>query len=351
MPTPRREIIDESESGVYHCITRCVRRSFLCGFDRLTGKDFSHRKGWIRNRLQELAGSFGVRVFGYAVMSNHLHVVVQTRVEEAGAWSVEEVARRWLRIFPRRRDEQGNACEAAAGEVSELAGDSERIEELRRRLCSVSWFMRCLNEHIARMANREEGCRGRFWEGRFKCQRLLDEGAVLACMAYVDLNPIRAGAAKSIEESVHTSAHERLTALRAQRKAAALRTRDAGGISGGRDGTELRRFEDAGVRSGWLGSVREPVVGVSEEEYLELLDWSGRRLAFGKRGRIPPEVEPVLGRLRLDHEQWLGTVESYGRLFWRVVGRAESIAAAARRAGRRWFKGVSGSRRLYADTA
>ena len=87
----------------------------------------------------------------------------------------------------------------------------ERLAECRARLASLSWFMRFLNESIARRANREDMCTGRFWEGRYKCQALLDDAAVLACMSYVDLNPVRAGIAPDLPASDHTAIKHRLS--------------------------------------------------------------------------------------------------------------------------------------------
>ena len=81
---------------------------------------------------------------------------------------------------------------------------------LRTRLADLSWFMKCLAEPVARAANAEDGCKGRFWEGRFKVQLLCDERALLAAMAYVDLNPIRAGMADALADADHTSIQRRL---------------------------------------------------------------------------------------------------------------------------------------------
>ena len=90
MTVPRREIVDESVSGVYHYISRCVRRACLCGYDTVQGRSFDHRKEWVRDRLQFLGDIFAVDLLAYAVMSNHLHTVLRNRPEVAAEWSPQE---------------------------------------------------------------------------------------------------------------------------------------------------------------------------------------------------------------------------------------------------------------------
>ena len=189
----RSHIVPPDEVGVYHCIARCVRRAFLCGVDPLTGRYYEHRKEWIRERLELLASVFAIDICGYAVMGNHLHVVLRVRPDLVRGWSDEEVALRWTRLCPPRNPATGEKMEPSECDLNMIVSDPARLAVIRQRLSSLSWFMGRLSEPIARQANREDECKGRFWEGRFKSLALLDEGAILACSIYVDLNPIRAG--------------------------------------------------------------------------------------------------------------------------------------------------------------
>ena len=209
----RSQIVPPDEVGVYHCIARCVRRAFLCGVDPLTKHDYEHRKEWIRERLELLASVFAIDICGYAVMSNHLHVVLRARPDLVRDWSDEEVALRWTRLCPPRDPATGEKTEPSACDLNMIVSDPARLAVIRQRLSSLSWFMGRLSEPIARRANREDECKGRFWEGRFKSLALLDEAAILACSIYVDLNPIRAGVATTPEQSEYTSAYDRIRSM------------------------------------------------------------------------------------------------------------------------------------------
>jgi REP element-mobilizing transposase RayT len=213
MPRPlRSDVFRPEEIAILHCTQRCVRRAYLSGIDSVSGKDYSYRKEWIRQRIEKLASVFGIDVLTYAILSNHLHVVLRNRPDVVAAWSDRQVALRWLQIFPGKRiDEQ--LGDPTTTDVEALANNPERMAVVRLRLSDVSWFMRALSEPIARLANQQEKCTGCFWEGRFKAQRLLDEAALLACCMYVDLNPVRAAMAESPEESQFTSAYDRIKAL------------------------------------------------------------------------------------------------------------------------------------------
>jgi REP element-mobilizing transposase RayT len=161
-------------------VQRCVRRAFLCGFDTLTGCDFEHRKACVTDRLRLLSECFAVSIHAYAVMSNHLHLVIEMNPLVIGSWIDAEIAQRWVRLFPPRE------IDAVSFKEQAILRQPERLFVLREHLSNLSWFMKCLAEPIARQANLEDSCTGRFWQGRFKAQLLCNERALLAAMAYVE---------------------------------------------------------------------------------------------------------------------------------------------------------------------
>lgn len=286
MTIARSQQISLEHTCYYHCVSRCVRRAFLCGKDPVTGKDFSRRRQWIERRLARLVSVFAIDLLAYAVMNNHYHLVLRVNPEKAGDWRPEEVIERWRELF---RVPDG------------LDTDSAPIELWRERLSSLSWFMRCLNEPIARRANAEDNCTGRFWEGRFKCQALLDEAAVLRCMAYVDLNPLRAGLTKIPERAHYTSLNARTTGC----------------------DRHLLPLESGGSN----------MLSISLRDYLKLIDWSGRLVRLGKRASIPADTPVILQRLNIDGAAWRFDMRNYGRWYYRAVGCAHTVKAYCKHVG------------------
>ena len=204
MTQARRQLVDPTQAQFFHLISRCVRRSWLCGRDPYNCTDFEHRKAWLRNRILELADIFATGIYAFAVMSNHVHVVLHMHPATANAWSNDEVASRWVRLYP------ASSPELCAQKAANIVENPELIASYRIRLTDVSWLMKCLSEPIARKANAEDKVTGRFWEGRFKCQLLLSEKSILAAMTYVDLNPVRA----NCQRRQHVQLHQRKAASR-----------------------------------------------------------------------------------------------------------------------------------------
>jgi hypothetical protein len=330
-------------------------------------------------RLQELAGVFAIEVLSFSIMSNHIHLLLRTRPDLAAGWSDDEVARRWCGFAYRGRDEE-QRFEPDSRKVNMLRADAERLHECRRRLASLSWFMGCVCEPLARRANREDRCTGRFWEGRFKCMAVLDDPALLTSSVYVDLNPIRAAVAETPEMSEFTSAYERIAA----RQEAAHQS-SAGGFDGAAIENGISSCASERSRDGWLSPVSDADAcrGVAREdadsdkssaavssetlkppsvrrrssdrgflpllldEYLQLLDWTGRQLRSDKRGSIPQDLLPILTRLQVNEQTWLESVLNFGRWFHRAAGRSANMANLAGRAGKRWFQGLGHCRLAF----
>ncbi len=219
----RKDIVREGEIGTYHCWSRCVQRAFLCGYDPVTERDFDYRRGWIESLLAYLAGVFALDVGNFNILSNHLHALLRTRPDLALRWSAEEVAWRWKRAWPELCDGQW-VREPTDAELDALLAQPTKIEQLRSRLSSLSWFMARWKEPIARMCNSEMDTSGHFWEGRFHSRELLDDEAVLTCSFYVDLNQLRAGLADSLEASRHSAIFQRIVAAKRRKRGHRTRT-------------------------------------------------------------------------------------------------------------------------------
>ena len=287
MTRRRSQIVSLADTPYYHCVSRCVRRAFLCGDDRYSGKNFDHRKPWLVDRLTRLGEIFDIDIAAYAVMSNHYHVVLYVDQGRGRSWSRDEVIHRWLCLY------KGDPLVHwyLRGELkseTESRQLDRNVETWRERLTSISWFMRCLNEYIARRANREDECTGRFWEGRFKSQALLDEAALLSCMAYVDLNPVRAGICETLEESEFTSIQARICAA----------------VSEDNDSTERPSPRLMPFRTEPERDRQPPALPVGLRDYIELVDWTGRIVRTDKKGFIPPEAPSALSNLNLSKAQW-----------------------------------------------
>jgi len=269
--------------------------------------------------VSAFCSAFAVDLCAYAIMSNHYHIVVKIDPARVADWTDEEVARRWLQIFSGPLLMQQFLAGTVLTEFQQ-----QRIAELltlwRERLADLSWLMRCINEPIARMANSEDHCTGSFWEGRFKSQALLDDRALLACMAYVDLNPIRAAMATTPEQSDYTSIQERIEYPQSN---------------------GLAPFSDQG----------SDAIPFNLKDYLELVDWGGREVHRNKRGYIPASAPPILMRLNMEASPVLNYLSKDDLPSTGALGPVSRLRSFAASVGRKFVKGHLLGDRLWPERA
>jgi REP element-mobilizing transposase RayT len=301
MATARAKQISLQDTSIYHCVSRTVRRTFLCGKDKLTGISYEHRRGWVEDKLLFLGEVFAIDICAYVVMSNHTHIILNVDPELANTWSMHEVISRWHRLFKGTLLTQRYIKGETLPDYL-LSAVEETASIYRQRLIDISWFMRILNESIARQANAEDHCTGRFWQGRFTSQALLDDAALLACMAYVDLNPIRAKMANTPEESIHTSVSKRIISAKANQQPAALLP--------------------------FVGGHRQNMPkGIPFEliDYLSLVDVTGRCIREDKRGYIDDHTPEILTRLNICPDNWLSMTKKFTKIFHGAVGHEDVL--------------------------
>jgi hypothetical protein len=168
-----------------HCVVRCVRAGFLCGEDPWTGVNYDHRLTWLDERLAELAQIFAVRIHGHRALSQQLHLALQFDPAWVEAWTDQEVGARWDRLWRRAKLTEATQAERIAGWLA----SPDKLADMRQRLASPSEFMRALTQHIALRANREDDCRGHFWETRRKVRQFQDAAALQLAFMEVECAP------------------------------------------------------------------------------------------------------------------------------------------------------------------
>jgi len=341
----RVEVFAADELAIVHVINRTVRRCFLMGDDPLTGKNYDHRKAWMERELEHLARFFSIDLLGYAILSNHFHLVLRSRPDVVAQWVDREVARRWLMLCPRRRDAENNPEEPNDSDLNQITNDRVKLKTIRSRLSDISWWMRFLSQKIAQKANREDGESGKFWQARYRAVRLLDETAILACVAYVDLNPIRAAMAATIETSDYTSGQQRALALQTEvNKPSSLEQANdkklkpiAQSLSPLTIG-EIKDSIGACCHTAGCRASDKGFLPLSVANYLELLDWTARELRSDKRGATPASVVPIFERLGIDANAWCELTQDFGKLFSTVAGKPKVIESTRSRQRHQRYK-------------
>ena len=345
MRIARADIYRPDEIATVHTIATIVRKYYLLGEDVLTGLNNSHRCEWVTSQIKEQAKYFGIDILSHAIMSNHFHSVLRSRPDIVQEWTDSEVATRWMLLCPKRRNKDLSPAEPNEKELDSIRNKPDKLKEIRSRLSDISWWMRILCQRVAKRANRESKETGRFFNGRFKAVRLLDEEAILACMSYVDLNPIRAKAAETLEESKHTSIAARIAAFARENEdakpvpeatgnepstsnspskksespdayLAPIELVDTKGEEGPKESKDKKRCSDKGVLS------------LSTMNYMQLLDATARVVREEKRGFTPETTPPILKRLGIEADLWLAYATEFGRMFSLAAGNVQSMADA-----------------------
>lgn len=332
MPAARKHTVVPGQPGFFHCISRCVRRAWLCGTDPLSGNNYDHRRDWMLERMRMLTTCFAIDVYAYALMSNHYHIVFYIDPLRVDTWSDTDVVKKWKSLWNWRNPD---AEPAIPKEVP-----PETIQLWRKRLADVSWVMRLLNEPIARIANAEDDVKGHFWESRFRCNPLLDDQALTTCMVYADLNPIKAGVALTPEQSDYTSIQQRIRQL-AEDKAV--------------DSAETDQHESDDAQTHPIDPHRRlhpvssadpeqsPVLRISLQSYITLVESTAEAL-LQQRAVLSTDS---LVALRIKPSGWMHAVKDFTNLFKTAAGSETAFTEFMNKTGRTRRQGASARRALF----
>jgi REP element-mobilizing transposase RayT len=297
----RCETLDPGEVSVAHAFTRVVRRCFLFGVDPASGKSSDYRKVWIEQYLQHFAACFGIDLLGLAILSNHFHLIPIKRAE------------------------------------------------IRKRLSDISWWMRLLCQQVATRSNQDDEETGRFFQDRFKAVKLVDEASLLACAAYVDLIPIRAAIAQTLETSDHTSVQSRIEAMISTRESLSEpltrqqnvdpEIRQVASVPTNKIDADFLApltideakdelgpcVSQTGKRASDKRASDKGFLPMTLVDYLQLLDWTAREMRPDQAGYTKRDVPTVIVRLGLEPTAWTELVRDFGKLFHCIAGHPDNV--------------------------
>ncbi|BCE03785.1 hypothetical protein [Marinicellulosiphila megalodicopiae] len=304
MTKARKRLVNYAATTKYLITCRCVRRAFLCGKDEYTNQDFEHRREWVEAILLKLPTIFAIDIAYYAIMNNHYHLVISVNVEQCESWSKVEVIKRWHQLYNGTMISKAfiNGDELNPQEIILL---DETVEKWRKRLINIGWFMKNINEPISRLSNIEDECTGKFWEGRYKSKAILDDEGLLSAMVYVDLNPVRAQTENTPEESKYTSIKKRSASFKKSNQ------------------SDLVQDQPCELLP--LSKHCKTHIPISPRAYLELVDWTGKQLTEGKKGKISTDLPDILTRLDLSETLFLNAAKNINNSFANLIGKASSI--------------------------
>lgn len=332
MPTARKHTVIPGQPGFFHCVSRCVRRAWLCGTDPLTGNNYDHRRDWMLNRMCLLTTCFAMDIYAYALMSNHYHIVLYIDPLRVTTWSDAEVIRKWKTLWNWRKPD--------SDPVIPKDVPAETIVLWRERLGDVSWVMRLLNEPLARIANAEDETKGHFWESRFRCNPLLDEPGLTTCMVYADLNPIKAGVAQTPDQSDYTSIQHRIRQLAAQhnteRAAAAAPESDEVQNSPTDKNASLQPISSENPE-------QSPALHLSLQSYIELVESTAEALLHQRAIKSTD----TLTAMRIKPSGWMHAVKDFAHLFRTAAGSEAAFTEFMNRTGRTRRQDASARRLLF----
>lgn len=312
------------ETSYYHCSSQCVSNAYLCGNDPASIKNYDHRRKWMTDKLAQLSRMFAIKVCSYAILHNRYSLVVCVNQNVAKSLSDQDVVARWSICFKVPQVVK-SVLEGKSINNEDYIKAHCLIDTWRHRLSDLSWFMRLLNECIARRANSEDGCKGKFWKGRYKSQALLDDAALIACMSYIDMLP-----ECSRQESM-----------------------------GDTQGVSSLSYHTCGIkkpeRSEPLKLQLAPFKRNNESfslpctyhEYKNLIIWTKQALITKRKWYVPGQCRTFLNNIGINANIWLDFVSHYHRFFNQAVGSYGNMRKLSVKQGKRHLRGMLAAKKLY----